>query len=135
MSRLVTSDRLHRLVLAALIALAADGVAAQSASSAPVPPRPDPLDANASVPTVTYRSSFSGYRSLGDDKVGDWRAANDTVGRIGGWRVYAREADAPESNTSPPAPTAPATDVAQPKPGPTPAPAPAPAGAAGHKHH
>jgi hypothetical protein len=136
MSRLVTSYRLPWLLLVALIALVVNGALAQSGSSAPAARRPDPLDANAPVPAVTYQSSFRAYRSFGDERVGDWQAANDTVGRIGGWRVYAREADAPEVNVprlAPTAPAAPATDVTQPKP--DPAPAPAPAGATGHKHH
>lgn len=41
---------------------------------------------------LTYRSAFEGYRSFKDEPVGSWREANDTVGRIGGWREYAKEA-------------------------------------------
>lgn len=63
--------------------------------------KPDPLDSKAGVPTVTYESSFTRYLRLGDEKPVSWREANDTVTRIGGWRVYAREAQQPE-----PAPTA-----------------------------
>ena len=35
------------------------------------------------------------YRRLGDE-THPWREANDTVNRIGGWRVYAREAQQPD---------------------------------------
>ena len=61
----------------------------------------DPLDPKASVPAVIYESSFSQYRRLGDEKPVSWREANDTVARIGGWRVYAREAQQPEPMREP----------------------------------
>lgn len=79
-------------------------VAAQSSmpsSSSAV--KRDPLDAKAPAPPLAYRSAFSDYKPMGEDKVG-WRQANDEVGRIGGWRVYAREAnepDAPSRQASP----------------------------------
>ena len=86
--------------------------------------RADPLDAKAPVPAATYASPLAGYRRLGDDKRVSWKDANETVNRIGGWRVYTREAQQPDAAGS--APTA----------GAVPAPA---AGAApahgGHKKH
>ncbi|MBE0613642.1 MAG: hypothetical protein IH604_08250 [Burkholderiales bacterium] len=60
------------------------------------PDKPDPLDAHASVPPAVYRSSLSGYRLLPDEEVRSWKESNDEVGRIGGWRAYAKEAQAPE---------------------------------------
>ena len=77
--------------------------------------RPDPLDATASVPALSYVSSFSQYRLLGDEKPVSWRDANDTVTRIGGWRVYAREAQQPDPATA--APAAATNDKAKPMPG------------------
>ena len=76
---------------------------AQPAAHAPVAKTiaPDPLDPKASIPTLIYQSSFTPYRRLDDGKPIAWREANDTVTRIGGWRVYAREAQQPD-----PAPTA-----------------------------
>ena len=59
--------------------------------------RPDPLNAQASVPRLVHESAFTHYRRLTDVPVGSWRDANDTVSRIGGWRVYAREAAQPAS--------------------------------------
>lgn len=53
---------------------------------------PDPTDASAAVPAMKYESPFATYRQLGEDKSTVWRDANDTVGKIGGWRAYAREA-------------------------------------------
>jgi hypothetical protein len=94
--------------------------------------RPDPLDPKASVPALSYESSFSQYRRLGDEKPVSWRDANDTVTRIGGWRVYAREAQQPDP--APAAKPADAASAAKPsEPGvPTPA-KPMPPGHGGHK--
>jgi len=57
----------------------------------------DPLDPQASVPAVVYKSPLADYRRLGEDKQVPWSEANDTVNRIGGWRTYAREAQQPET--------------------------------------
>ena len=60
--------------------------------------QPDPLDASVVVPQTIHRSAFAQYRILSDEKVGSWKDANDNVGRIGGWREYAKEANAPDSS-------------------------------------
>jgi hypothetical protein len=65
-------------------------------------------DPQAPVPATTYRSAFRGYRTPAEDVVTSWRDANDLVGRIGGWRVYAREAQEPASRDQ--TPTAPTPD-------------------------
>lgn len=65
--------------------------------------RPDPLDPMATVPAVRYESAMAQYRRLSDEKTVSWRDANDAVARIGGWRVYAREAQ----QADPPAPAPP----------------------------
>ena len=81
--------------------------------------RSDPLNAQAEVPPAVHASAFAGYRAAGEPQVGGWKEANQTVTRIGGWRVYAREASAPAPVVAPAAP----------------APAPAPSrGPAGHHH-
>jgi hypothetical protein len=67
------------------------------AQSAPKPATPDPLNPSAVVPAAIYASPLARYRPAGDVKVGSWREANDTVTRIGGWRVYAREAQQPDA--------------------------------------
>lgn len=92
---------------------------AAPAQAQPVPPgaRPDPLDPNASVPALRYSSSLAQHRSGGDAKPLSWKEANDAVARIGGWRVYAREAQQPD-----PASTAkPATEAPVPNPAAMPA--------------
>jgi hypothetical protein len=65
--------------------------------------RADPLDAQARVPVATHVSSLAGYRRLGDERPVDWKQANETVSRIGGWRAYAREAQQPDPAASAPA--------------------------------
>jgi hypothetical protein len=59
-----------------------------------------PLDARATVPPAVYRSALGSYRALREQPVGSWRAANETVHGIGGWRAYLREAHAPEAAAS-----------------------------------
>jgi hypothetical protein len=59
-------------------------------------------DAQATVPKFSYRSPFATYRADKIEETRAWRDVNDRVGAIGGWRVYAREAQ-PAAPT-PPAP-------------------------------
>ena len=108
---------LHASALGAALLCCAQ-TQAQTASSAAV--RSDPLDAKASVPLLRHESSFAQYRRLSDEKLISWREANDAVARIGGWRVYAREAQQAEP-ASPAAPTAsaPATSTSTPTPKPS----------------
>jgi hypothetical protein len=42
-------------------------------------------------PAAAQVSAFKQYRPFSDQAVSDWRAANQTVGEIGGWQTYARE--------------------------------------------
>jgi hypothetical protein len=94
-------------------------LAAQTAT--PPTTRPDPLNANAAVPALTYQSSFANYRRISDDsKPLSWREANEAAARIGGWRVYAREAQ-----TADPAPAAPAAAASTAAPAAIAPPAPA----------
>lgn len=62
---------------------------------------------SAPSPTLQYRSVFAGYRGFNDQPVAPWSEVNDTVGKIGGWRVYAKEARQPEptDTNAVPAPT------------------------------
>lgn len=57
---------------------------------------------------ITYRSVFDGYQKYSDQSVSPWAASNTTVGKIGGWRVYAKEARQPDAATSTEKVTAPA---------------------------
>ncbi|WP_152486830.1 hypothetical protein [Halopseudomonas pelagia] len=51
---------------------------------------PDPSAADA-VPPVVYESPLQSYRRFEPQLPGNWREANDNVGRIGGWQTYAAE--------------------------------------------
>lgn len=120
--------------LAAALLLA---VASAQAQRAPVASLTDPLDPRAEVPPATHESAFAGYRTFGDDGVGSWREANETVNRIGGWRAYAREASRPgPAEAVAPARPAPA-GPAQPRSGASDRPAPGASGGAarGNSRH
>ncbi len=53
-----------------------------------------PAEQNQPAPPIqlTYTSPLNDYQAYADQSVQSWQEANDTVGRIGGWRTYAREA-------------------------------------------
>ena len=40
---------------------------------------------------LSYRSALTGYEVYKEQSVQPWKAANDKVGEIGGWRAYAKE--------------------------------------------
>jgi hypothetical protein len=122
---------MNRPFARALLHAALLGVAAIATAQTGAPPaRPDPLDAQATVPTVPYRSALSPYRKLNDEATLSWREANDTVAGIGGWRAYAREAQSAER------PASPGSGPAAPPPAPNrPASAPAPSNDGAHRMH
>jgi len=71
------------------------------AQSSSAPATPDPKNAAPASVTLSYRSAFADYRAYSEQAVGSWREANDNVGKIGGWRVYAKEARQPEGTPAP----------------------------------
>jgi len=50
---------------------------------------------------LQYTSPLSGYRAYDEQPVESWREANERVGRIGGWRAYARETMADPAEVKP----------------------------------
>lgn len=50
------------------------------------------------IPDLPYQSVFGGYQSYQEQPVSSWRDVNDEVEKIGGWRVYAREASKSETD-------------------------------------
>ena len=66
-----------------------------SAVSAQAQSRPEESIGNA-APALQYRSALADYRKFNDQAVAPWTEVNDTVGKIGGWRVYAKEAREPD---------------------------------------
>ena len=117
--------------LSGLAALAALGLSALTVQAEPPArsPRPDPLDPQANVPALRYQSSRQTAGSATADKPLSWRQANDTVARIGGWRVYAREAQQPEPEIKPSA------SASAPLAAPAPVAAPMPAMPPAHDGH
>ena len=111
-------------------------LAAQAQAQPSTTTRPDPLDPAAQVPAVRYMSPFTQFRRFGDDKPVAWREANDAVARIGGWRVYAREAQQPDPAAAerPAAPAQAPGPQAAPAPVAAPSARPMPPGHSGHKH-
>lgn len=105
-----------RTGLTALVAFIATQALAQT-TTVPL----DPNDSKVAVPPVNYRSAFANYRTFRDEKVSDWKSANDAVGQIGGWRVYAREASQPEPVAVPATPASPPRSATGDKPPVTPA--------------
>ncbi len=67
------------------------------AQSSSAPAAPDSRNAAPASVTLSYRSAFADYRAYSEQPVGSWREANDTVGKIGGWREYAKEARQPQA--------------------------------------
>lgn len=89
------------------ILIAAVGMATLSLSGLSTA-APNPADEQNIVPPVIYQSPFRDYRPIGEDQPIPWKAANDEVRRIGGWRVYAKEAQDGTASANPAAPATPA---------------------------
>lgn len=49
---------------------------------------------------LEYFSVFTRYQSYRDQPLLSWQETNDNVGKIGGWRFYARDAMSPDTGTS-----------------------------------
>lgn len=79
-----------RACWAIFVATSAFAAAAQQQAPAEPPARNE-------VASVPFRSISEDYEPYSDQKLTPWREANDNVGRIGGWREYAREARQPAS--------------------------------------
>lgn len=91
----------------------------------------DPADASAVVPPPPVASALSAYRRWAPPGPRTWREVNDTVARIGGWRVYLREAQQPQQQQQPdPAPSPPLSPSRSATP-----PAPTGQGHGGHGSH
>lgn len=73
------------------------------AQAQPVPHEAPTVPAKA--PPITffsqYLSIFSQYQPYKEQPLLPWREANDNVGKIGGWRFYAREAQQPDADDPP----------------------------------
>lgn len=64
-----------------------------------------PVAQGAALPTrLQYQSPLRGYQSYADPQVQAWRETNALVGRVGGWRAYAKEAAMASSDEGGPVP-------------------------------
>ena len=77
------------------------GLASLAAHAQPAAARP-------ALTPPAFQSALESYQPYTDDNIVDWKAANDTTARIGGWRAYAKEASAPAVPATPAASPAPA---------------------------
>lgn len=106
--RLAATGGWPRLLATTLFGLFAAATQAQTSPASTVGTQ------SMSPSVVLYRSVFADYRSYAEQPVKPWRESNDTVGLIGGWRVYAKEA----REAVPATPSGPAASAApQPKAG------------------
>ena len=96
---------------AALVALPADCQLATT--SMPTQRTPTNPSSATKVSTLSYTSTFDTYHPFGEAPLVPWQQANEAVYKAGGWRAYAKEAQA---TSGPAAPV--------PKAAPAPAPAP-----------
>ncbi len=51
--------------------------------------------------TLSYTSPIANYLTFQDEKMSAWKATNDHVKNIGGWRAYAKEAQQPDNTPTP----------------------------------
>ena len=77
------------------------GTAHAQSSIAPAASAPHSASSSAALKTESasapFRSAMQGYKPYTDEKTVDWKQANDSTGKIGGWREYAKEAQQPDS--------------------------------------
>lgn len=108
MKRLFTlQKRWMALIVAALIVYGNQANAKNSADKQ----RLDPSDGRLTVATLIYASPLKNYHAFIDQEVAPWKGSNDNTARVGGWRVYAKQAREPEeSEVKPQIKDAPASD-------------------------
>ena len=97
--------------------MAACGLASLLGMAAHAQPAAPPVPFPTTQPTpqpLAFQSALQGYQPYTDDKIVNWKAANDTTARIGGWRAYAKEASAPAATPAAAAAAVPATGTAKP---------------------
>lgn len=87
-------DRLARLAVMSIgLSSAASSTVFAQTTLSPDPARAAPVQ----VAPAPFQSTLEGYKPYTEEKMVNWRLANDTTARIGGWRAYAKEAASAES--------------------------------------
>jgi hypothetical protein len=85
------------LVALPVLALALWTSAAHGQAAPPAAAPDTPATAMPDTTPAAFRSALEGYKPYADDSMVPWKEANDSVGRIGGWREYARQARQPQA--------------------------------------
>jgi len=74
------------------------------ATAATAQPRvPEPAQPSARTPVLRYQSAIDGYKALGEDAVGNWRAVNDRVREAADKRSHPDHTAPTAAGASPPA--------------------------------
>ena len=103
----LASPRRHAALAASLVSTAflyANVALAQPAQTPQATPR------MIEAAPAGFQSALEGYKPYTDEKIVNWKAANDTTAQIGGWRAYAKEA-AQTSPTQGVVPTVPTNTI------------------------
>ena len=77
--------------------VAAAALGAMLSSAAYAQPTAITPTSASSEKSVASPSVFDGYKPFTDEPPGNWKAANDNVAQIGGWREYAKQAQQPDN--------------------------------------
>jgi hypothetical protein len=94
---LMTITAFQRLLLSGLLLSSSLAVAqpvSNHGTAVKNPAEPSPFQ-------LLYFSVFTRYQPFREQPLSSWKETNDTVGKIGGWRFYARDAQQPETGSSP----------------------------------
>jgi hypothetical protein len=83
---------MFRLFPAAALALAFAALPAIAQSGDPA----DPANPGVRVRPLTHRSTLAGRPAPDTPEVADWRATNERVRAVGGWKAYLKQVQAPE---------------------------------------
>ena len=77
--------------------VAAAALGAMLSSAAYAQPTAITPTSASSEKSVASSSVFDGYKPFTDEPPGNWKAANDNVAKIGGWRENAKQAQQPDN--------------------------------------
>lgn len=75
-----------------LVPAAALSLAAMSAVASPA----DPAHPQATLRPLVHRSTLAGRAAPDHPELADWRAVNERVRAVGGWKAYLKQVQAPE---------------------------------------
>ena len=100
---LFTFEKKCRLIAAALGVMLASASHAQPGPTAPAAASQasSPAPATLAAKSGAGASAFDGYKPYTDEPIGNWKAANENVAQIGGWREYAKQAQQPDNTPAP----------------------------------